>query len=166
MTTTYTQRMGAIPKYPFMTGPVPKHGVLNPISDLLGEYYRRIARWESPPRAALPPRFDTVAGWFGTAVIASDVEQISRDVEALNEAVRAKGGQTSIAMTGLYRAILLWSLLVDRGELSLEADPSVPMLAIFEAGYWLNQVSHGLEIWGEVPWTINPGDVLRHAGLW
>ena len=67
-------------------------------------------------------------------------------------------------MEALFRAILMWSLLVARKELALEDDPSVPLRAAFAAGYSLKWGSHGLEIWGEVPWTIDPSELMRRAG--
>jgi hypothetical protein len=87
------------------------------------------------------------------------------DSGALSLALRAKKGHLQTTMTYIFRCILLWSLLVERGKLALIDDPSVPMLRIFAAGYELNWQGHGLEIWGELPWTIRVSDILVQEGL-
>lgn len=162
---TYEERLRSIREAPFDTGAVPVHGIMNPISDLLVEYYRRVARFDEPRAARIPPTPETIRARFARHLPSEDAARIEQDVTGLCEDLRKRVYVDFITMVALFRAILLWSLLVDRKELALEGDPSVPLLAVFAAGYSLKWVSHGLEIWGELQWTINPGDVLRRAGL-
>jgi len=165
MNFTYQQRLRSILEAPFDTGAVPEHGIMNPISDLLVEYYRRVARFDEPRVARIPPTAETLRAWFARHLLSEEAARIEHDVTGLCEDLRKRVYVDFITMEALFRAILMWSLLVDRKELALDDDPSVPLLAVFAAGYSLKWVSHGLEIWGELPWTIDPGDVLRRAGL-
>jgi len=163
MNFTYEQRLRLMREARFDTGAVPEHGVMNPISDLLVEYYRRVARFDEPRVARIPPTPETLRCWFARHLTSEDGARIEDEVTGLCEDLRKCVYVDFITMEALFRAILLWSLLVDRKQLALEDDPSVPLLSVFAAGYSLKWVSHGLEIWGEVPWTIDPSELMRRA---
>ena len=166
MTSMYEARLKLMENAPFDTGPVPEHGIVNPISELLAEYYRRVARFDGTLLVRIPPAPDRMRAWFARHLENSEVARVEHDASELREHLEERQTYASfITMSPLFRLILMWSHLVDRNELSLDDDPSVPLLAIFAAGYSLKWVSHGLEIWGEVPWAVDPTQVLRRAGL-
>ena len=165
MTSLYEARLEELKKAPLETGPVPAHGIDNPIVDELCEYYRRVARFESPLQVRLPPSPREISSWFSGALTDADVSRAIEDSSAVFFHLKARRVHVSSTTSACFEAIPLWSLLVERQRVALADDPSIPLLRIFGAGYSLNFVGHGLEIWGELPWTIDPVQVIGRAGV-
>lgn len=116
------------------------------VRELVLRYYERMLPFWPPELAKVLPH--------NIEMIESLRERLSKEersrVEAEKENVIACASDRSLRigreMTWLITAVLASSVLVDRGELSVDDDPAVPLLDFIEAGFDLAPTHGGIEV--------------------
>lgn len=110
------------------------------------DYYRRVLpAWPRDLERVFPHEYDLTAPYLGR-LTPPERQRVNECVVTILAASQHHGGPLDTMTKALLPLMLACALLVSRGALEPEADPSVPLLALFAAGFTLHPTHDAVEL--------------------
>jgi len=129
----------------------PKRG-----KELLFSYYERLLPVWPASGGNLMPNDASIIASFASRLSVAEIAELKQLAESVFNATRARGQSLVPMMASLVRFVLICAALRARGRLDAGADPSEPLLELFEAGYELNPTHGAVDLLNQSGMTSIP----------
>lgn len=111
---------------------------------LLLEFYERVLPFVPAERTRFSPWDDDVTSVLLGRITDDERARLAIAMETACRSAPSRRGRI------LFEVVLCGAILVDAGRLSHDLDPTVPLMALFERGYELEQDHGFIEVWDRI----------------